>query len=482
MMISSSLVPTNSKIQLASVQQGRCNLCADDILEGEGEVDHIVPQCLTSNHNLHNLQLICSNCHRRKTRHDLRDIARVKQKKKDIMRNLTCLKRTIDSIAGDDTTNRTMLENTMAQLLREPIRLHTGRVIRVEDVMDTSIAMAHESVTEHGCFSSLHNIGTMVYPALDTERLEALCRCRVTESVVHKALALPTILGFKGAAENWYDAHEIAITPVTMLCDLAYSRDCLVLTLADGRPSEVDRIFKKSVVVLDGDTQYILTFGSPLYPIIRRTTPFPCALCKACPGDLYIANTNPMAKKSRLCYVCAQHRDDVVIEVTVDHTVSSCSALAPPKDWDSTGALKVLRGTPEKQGTQCKLCHTGNRTTGFLTTPLGEAKRAMCWYCANLYRRMIRTDKLIPVATKRGSPKTKQGGPIMIFLRGRGYKFKFRKGYCAIRAGSDCQKREGAVVIQGSDVLGEGTYCCSGPQCCRKLASILGCEVKANAN
>lgn len=54
---------------VAARQMWKCALCKA-VLSADYEVDHVEQQCIRNNNNTENLQALCPNCHRRKTRED----------------------------------------------------------------------------------------------------------------------------------------------------------------------------------------------------------------------------------------------------------------------------------------------------------------------------------------------------------------------------------------------------------------------------
>ena len=58
------------KKNIAARQQWNCKLCSS-LLESTYEIDHIIPKCKGGTNEENNLQALCPNCHRKKTRKDV---------------------------------------------------------------------------------------------------------------------------------------------------------------------------------------------------------------------------------------------------------------------------------------------------------------------------------------------------------------------------------------------------------------------------
>jgi len=54
------------KRYLAANQKWKCNLCKN-LLPGIFELDHKKPLCISNDNSVDNLQILCSNCHQKKT-------------------------------------------------------------------------------------------------------------------------------------------------------------------------------------------------------------------------------------------------------------------------------------------------------------------------------------------------------------------------------------------------------------------------------
>jgi 5-methylcytosine-specific restriction protein A len=60
---------------------GKCQLCQAKLKTGEGIGDHILPDALGGDPTLENLQIICSVCHKAKTRNDVRQIRKANRQR-----------------------------------------------------------------------------------------------------------------------------------------------------------------------------------------------------------------------------------------------------------------------------------------------------------------------------------------------------------------------------------------------------------------
>ena len=68
------------KKNVAASQQWKCQACSS-ILEATYEIDHITPKCKGGTNDENNLQALCPNCHRKKTRKDIAKPAATKKTK-----------------------------------------------------------------------------------------------------------------------------------------------------------------------------------------------------------------------------------------------------------------------------------------------------------------------------------------------------------------------------------------------------------------
>ena len=66
-------VPFTDKLHVASKQQWKCQSCKTTLTEFF-ELDHILPVALGGSNTTHNLQALCSDCHRHKSVFDIRRI------------------------------------------------------------------------------------------------------------------------------------------------------------------------------------------------------------------------------------------------------------------------------------------------------------------------------------------------------------------------------------------------------------------------
>jgi len=77
-MLSKRSLTEADKKQVAYNQKWHCNIC-ENILPSTFETDHIIPFCITYNDHVSNLQALCPNCHRQKTRHESKRINEFKK-------------------------------------------------------------------------------------------------------------------------------------------------------------------------------------------------------------------------------------------------------------------------------------------------------------------------------------------------------------------------------------------------------------------
>jgi len=62
------------KKELYYFQKGRCKDCKILLENDCCDVDHIIPRCISKNDSIVNLQLLCLNCHRKKSINELKKI------------------------------------------------------------------------------------------------------------------------------------------------------------------------------------------------------------------------------------------------------------------------------------------------------------------------------------------------------------------------------------------------------------------------
>jgi uncharacterized CHY-type Zn-finger protein len=62
------------KKDLYYFQKGRCKICKVALENDCYDVDHIIPKCISKNDGISNLQILCLNCHRKKSKHELKKI------------------------------------------------------------------------------------------------------------------------------------------------------------------------------------------------------------------------------------------------------------------------------------------------------------------------------------------------------------------------------------------------------------------------
>jgi len=67
------------KKNVAANQQWKCQICSL-LLEATYEIDHVIPKCKGGTNDENNLQALCPNCHRKKTRKDISKPATKKPK------------------------------------------------------------------------------------------------------------------------------------------------------------------------------------------------------------------------------------------------------------------------------------------------------------------------------------------------------------------------------------------------------------------
>ena len=64
-------------------QNYKCKMCTNNInlLDRLYEVDHIIPYAIEQKHRIENLQILCLDCHRRKTRKDTQLLNFIRKRK-----------------------------------------------------------------------------------------------------------------------------------------------------------------------------------------------------------------------------------------------------------------------------------------------------------------------------------------------------------------------------------------------------------------
>ena len=69
------------KLRLAVIQRDKkCKVCKNKV--GEFHVDHIIPHRLGGSNEMENLQLLCNECHKKKTVEDIEKIRRTRRFKR----------------------------------------------------------------------------------------------------------------------------------------------------------------------------------------------------------------------------------------------------------------------------------------------------------------------------------------------------------------------------------------------------------------
>ncbi len=58
------------KRELLLKQKNKCNLCKKELKENEYSIDHIIPLGFNGKDEYENMQLLCINCHLKKTREE----------------------------------------------------------------------------------------------------------------------------------------------------------------------------------------------------------------------------------------------------------------------------------------------------------------------------------------------------------------------------------------------------------------------------
>ena len=59
--------PKNYKAKIAKVSGNCCNYCGADRSEKKLTLDHIIPRCMGGSTEITNCQLLCKDCHNRKS-------------------------------------------------------------------------------------------------------------------------------------------------------------------------------------------------------------------------------------------------------------------------------------------------------------------------------------------------------------------------------------------------------------------------------
>ena len=70
-MVKSRNIGTRKKIRVLWRQQMKCNICSTGFMSREWDIDHVIPIFSGGTNDIDNLQALCLDCHREKTRDDM---------------------------------------------------------------------------------------------------------------------------------------------------------------------------------------------------------------------------------------------------------------------------------------------------------------------------------------------------------------------------------------------------------------------------
>ncbi len=63
-------------------QDGKCNICKRNLIGELCVLDHVIPKGMNGEDNYNNIQLLCVSCNMKKTSKDLKDIWKLRKKKR----------------------------------------------------------------------------------------------------------------------------------------------------------------------------------------------------------------------------------------------------------------------------------------------------------------------------------------------------------------------------------------------------------------
>lgn len=185
---------SHRKEELLTLQRRRCNICASGLTLNQGQVDHKVPRSLTHDDSDVNLQVICANCHATKTKLDIKDIRVGKKRARDIEMHLTLLDEVINMVEsgdhpvdGDVQTHVALLLESIEHAKESTIKLHTGKRIRVEDILRRAPAIVPSSkcITCREAQSTWAIVPTLDFSTNPKAQYCKPCAKRATEGIPH---------------------------------------------------------------------------------------------------------------------------------------------------------------------------------------------------------------------------------------------------------------------------------------------------------